>query len=107
MSTSSNGQFLVPRMTRPDEEQVLTHCSKHANQQTSSPTMGSESTYLSPRPGGSYQQSRAAARFHSIRSQGPTMMLSPAAYSPYANSQFSGSTPTFGTPIGSPLNSEF
>lgn len=107
MSTSPNGQFLAPRLGRPEDEQVLGQLSNPANQQSSSPTIGGEPTYLSPRHGGSYQQSRAAARFHSIRSGGPTMMLSPAAYSPYAHSQFSGSTPTFGTPIGSPLNSEF
>jgi nuclear transport factor 2 (NTF2) superfamily protein len=47
-------------------------------------------------------------RFQSVRSHSPGMMLSPAAYSPYAQSQFCASPATFNqTPIASPMQSEF
>lgn len=48
-------------------------------------------------------------RFQSVRSHSPGMMLSPAAYSPYAqSSQFCASPALFNqTPLASPLQSEY
>ena len=77
-----------------------------ADLQTSSPHV-SESNYLSPRVNNAYGQTRYASRFHAARNS-PAMMLSPAAYSPYPQSQFCPSPATFSdTPLASPLQSEF
>ena len=49
-----------------------------------------------------------ASRFHAVRSHSPGMMLSPAAYSPYPQSQFCASPATFAdTPLASPMQNEF
>jgi len=69
--------------------------------------MQSDAAFLSPRVNYG-MPSKAAMRFQSVRSHSPGMMLSPAAYSPYAQSQFSVSPSTFNqTPIASPMQSEF
>src|SRR5271163_2750054 len=75
--------------------------------QTSSPHV-SESNYLSPRVNNAYGQTRYASRFHAARNS-PAMMLSPAAYSPYPQSQFCPSPAGFSTdtPLASPMQSEF
>ena len=81
--------------------------SKFSNLQTPSPTMPGDASYLSPRVNVG-MPSKAAMRFHSVRSHTPGMMLSPAAYSPYAQSQFCASPATFNqTPLASPMQSEF
>jgi Myb-like DNA-binding domain len=66
-----------------------------------------EPSYLSPRVN-NYAPSRMASRFHSVRSLSSGMMLSPAASSPYRQSQFYASPATLvDTPIGSPMQPDF
>ena len=95
----------MQRTSRSEGDPVLAPSWYSFDLQTPSPHP-SVSTYLSPGPNSGYGQPRYAARFHAIHNR--AMLLPPAAYSPYAQAQFSPSSTTFNdTPVPSPLTSEF
>lgn len=99
-----NGQFWQ-KISRSEGDSALPD-DRIFNHQTSSASMPVDPSYLSPRVATQYGQSRAALRFHALRGQSSSMLLSPAAYSTYG-SQYCGSPVTFGTPLTSPLQPEF
>src|SRR5208282_3693301 len=108
LTVSPNRQFFMQQMARSEGDPVISPSIGFSNKQNPSPSMPMDSSYLSPRVNSTNGQSRMASRFHAVRSHSPGMMLPPAAYSRYPQSQFCASPATFAdTPLASPMQNEF